>query len=102
MQKGMKIKIGYRNYLVIWGYTSEYGECDKSSGVIWISDKMPLEEQACTLMHEIMHACWEHMNLKPRVDEETAVDGLSRAFSMVLLDNPDMLYWLAEALNGDD
>ncbi len=101
MYGGMKVKIGYKNYPIIWSTDGDCGNCDPNLGVIWVSDKMPLEEQAVTLLHEVLHAIWSDRAMPEKAIEEAAVDGLSRGLATVFIDNPEFLEWLGEALNGD-
>jgi len=97
----MIIKIGYMSYPIIFIDQEDCGTCNAELGIITINSKLPLEQQAVTLLHEVMHGMWEYMRLPTKADEETAVDGLSRCMATVLLDNPDLLDWIGDALNGE-
>lgn len=67
-------------------------------GVIQIDHTIPPDQQADTLIHEILHAIWASRSLPARVSEETAVTRLASALATVLRDNPDLPMWLEQAL----
>lgn len=74
-------------------------DCDLPAGTIYVNPKSPPETQACTLIHEILHAIWDHMDMpKTGMDEEACVEGLSRGLASVIQDNPALMGTLLQGL----
>lgn len=66
---------------------------------ISITDGYPLQEQAATLWHEIIHACYECFGLPDRpLDQEGVCEALERPLATVIRDNPKLLQRLQDAL----
>lgn len=101
MEVPVIIKIGYVHYPVVWLDQEDCGTCNAELGIITISNHLPLEQQAATLLHELMHAVWADRTMPAKADEEAAVDGLSRGLATAFVDNPELLDWLGDALNGE-
>ena len=57
-------------------------------GVIQIEWGQPADEQAETLIHEILHAIWASRQIQEPIDEEGAVSQLASGLATVLRDNP--------------
>jgi hypothetical protein len=59
------------------------------------------EDAANTLLHEILHACWEVGNLPKRASEEKAVHMLSNQLAQVWRDNPQVVAWVTATVARD-
>ena len=69
-------------------------------GIIRISRDVSPAEQARLALHELAHAVWDSRAMAARVDEETAVDGLSAGLAAVFRNNPEFLGVLHQALTN--
>jgi hypothetical protein len=85
----------------------QLGESDHHTLDIHIRLSQDVQQQADTLLHEIMHCCVElGGRLKTWADdadtdevEEHAVARLCSPLLAVLVDNPSMLKWITEQIN---
>lgn len=68
-------------------------------GLIQIDHTIQPEQQADTLIHEVLHAIWRSRGLPDRATEEEAVNRLASGLATVLRDNPDLPLWLEQALH---
>lgn len=100
-----KIKIGFRDVSISLATADELGaDTDgdflDSRARIRILDSLLLPDQAQTLLHEILHACWRF--IVPHSDftimEENAVMVLSYNLTQVWSDNPAVVAWISYAL----
>ncbi len=98
-----KVKIGYRNYKIS---VLPQHEADARGlrgthvghrGVIRIETGMDTEQQANTLFHELLHACWLQSDLPDDVEEHT-VTVLANQLTQVFQDNPQVTKYLRNAL----
>jgi hypothetical protein len=89
-----KLKIGWRDYTIVcWTHkqgrdANRYAEHDGGGWEIRIDFTYPPREAANSLLHELMHACFQVQALDAADDEERTVTGLANGLSMVWRDNP--------------
>ena len=67
------------------------GECDTDTQTISIRDGQPLESEQDTMLHEVIHAIDEAMDVKMK---ETQVKKMATALLAVLKDNPSFCAYL--------
>lgn len=101
------LKIGYEVYRVSVG-TKDFelqGECDTEHATIIINGRPSMRRRAATLIHEILHACWDQAEMGDLGDdarEEQIVNRLSTVLAQTLMDNPQLLRTLEEAGKADN
>lgn len=65
-----------------------------------IDPKLAHDRQVSTILHEVLHACWQFANLDnftdEKVDSEQIISGLERGVLCVLRDNPDLVAYLTD------
>lgn len=103
----MKLKVGHRTYTVRAMTKKEHthedgclGLCKKRAAEILVWPAVSPCDQADTLLHEILHACWDVMHLGDEVREETAVSNLSSSLCQVFRDNPGLIETIRMGLDG--
>ena len=57
------------------------------------------QQEAETLLHEIIHAIRAVTGIHPKDSEERMVSQMSIGMAMVIRDNPDLIVWLQEKLS---
>lgn len=67
-------------------------------GTIMLDPSLSPCQQAETLIHEVLHALWDHMMIPPKPTEEDVVSRLGVGLATVLLDNPKLAADLMGAL----
>lgn len=72
----------------------EWGFIDYRAQKIVLADDAEVERRRITLLHEVLHACTEQVNLKDNDDEETFVSRVSPLLLQVLRENPDLVAYL--------
>lgn len=83
-----RVKVGWRAYAVSALVDSDNaGECDPDHGTIKIKPGDDAH-MAHTLLHEILHACYDQAALRRKDGEERVVAGLANTLAQVLRDNP--------------
>ena len=98
-----QVKVGYNIYTienwptVLATAADRYGECDRMNQIIRLRTDLPIRRLANTLIHEIMHACWENAAADGG-GEEQVVTVMSNQLSSVFTDSPDIVRWLSKAL----
>jgi cob(I)alamin adenosyltransferase len=98
------LRIGYRDFAVEEWDTKQanaagrYGECDKANAILRIDVTYGPEKAANTLLHEILHACYDISGLTDEDNEERTVTQLSSVMAQVIRDNPHLLAYLGHAL----
>lgn len=98
------IRIGYRDFSVeswpsaIAMASDRLGECDKLNGILRVSDNLDGIKAANTLLHEVMHACWELAELDDKDEEEKTVGCLANQLTQVWRDNPKLVAFLNSQL----
>lgn len=96
------LKIGYEVVRVSTG-TKDFelqGEFDAEQGTIIVAAKGTPRRRMATLMHEVLHACWDQAEMGDLGDhdkEEQIVNRLASVLTAVLLDNPQLLRCLHAA-----
>lgn len=91
-----KVKIGWRNYAIQLDEHRTganggdlYGEIKYEQNIIYLYDKLEHDEQAVTLLHEIIHGILYMMGSELR-DNEMLITGLSENLYQVIKDNPEI------------
>ena len=76
------------------------GSCDNALATITIDDQCDSQQQAATLIHEILHAVSFLMavEVKDFKDEEDMVSPMSNGLAAVMRDNPKTFKAIMEAL----
>lgn len=99
------LKIGYRRYRVVpWdeGDAAEngrLGEISHRSGEIRVADSRPIETQAETIVHEVLHALMHDSGADwTNDDEENIVRWLTPRLTAFLADNPDQVREILDML----
>lgn len=94
-----KVRILGREYdLKYTGDITELGLCDTTECKITIRDDQHPVEMADTIVHEIFHGVCYLMDLGLNAEqEENVVRKLATGFTQVLMDNPHLLTYLANA-----
>jgi hypothetical protein len=98
------IRIGYRDFAVEdWdtkhaSSAGRYGECDKANAVIRIDTSYGPVKAVSTLLHEVMHGCYDIAGITDEDNEERTVTQLSNQMTQVFRDNPELLAYLKTAL----
>lgn len=94
-----KVRILGREYSL--KYTediTELGLCDTAECKITIQEGQHPVEMADTIVHEIMHGVFYLMDVGLNAEqEENVVRKLATGFTQVLMDNPHLLTYLANA-----
>ena len=96
------IKIGHLTYtlnvvkdLTVRGLKC-FGSHDGNLKIISIDDSIENTQVTKeTILHESMHALWDHFDL-PTKNEEHTISCLSKGFLMLIVDNPKLLKYLGE------
>jgi hypothetical protein len=93
------VRVLGRNYALLFDHDDpdECGKCEVPDHEINIRDGMPPVEEADTVLHEIMHAVWEHMDIGHRRVEESVVRKLATGLTQVFQDNPALVQYLVDA-----
>jgi hypothetical protein len=104
----MKIKVGYADYEVrgmsplLSDADSCEGMCKTADQVIFIRTDRTPQAQACTLIHEMMHAAFDAFQLpRKKLDEEAICRALEIPLSNLIRDNPKLIEALQKALAGE-
>lgn len=95
-----KLKIGGHEVKVIrtddpvWTSPSQMGAANASRNIIKISKLYPESQQACTLLHEILHTILDNLGHEYKKNDSSAlhnernVEAISQALFQVFRDNP--------------
>ena len=107
-----KIKVLSRDYVVQEMSDKKIGEgiysgtCNSDTAIITISAEYPSQKQACTLIHELLHAVVNEMGMtnvpnleKFEISEETIVNTLANGLAAVIRDNPLLIPAIQKGLN---
>lgn len=94
-----RIKIDGVQYDVdITNLDTEDGEFCATSLAIKVQADAPYETQRTILLHELVHACFEHAGSPPEpLTEEHVACLISRRLLPILRDNPDLVAYLTGA-----
>jgi hypothetical protein len=107
MRMPKRVKVGPFTYQIktVPGLLDErhiYGECDSRKHEISISDEMTGPLTAETLIHELMHAAWETGSIGIEgLTEEKVIRILATQFAAIIRDNPSLVAWIQESLEGE-
>lgn len=94
------VTIGWRRYQIApLTAGDDAGECDADRAIIRLraGDGAYM---AHTLLHEILHACYDQAALRRKDGEERVVSGLANTLAQVLRDNPAVAAFLCKGLNS--
>ena len=69
------------------------GECTPQRGQIRVQQDLSPDQTASTLLHEVLHACWDAAGLTSKTEEET-IRRLEPWILGVLKDNPALVRFL--------
>lgn len=75
----------------------DYGETNEVSGEIRINDKIPLEDQASTLLHEYLHHICVVMNMKEDAREDW-VQAMEFNLRSLIRNNKPNFLWIVNNL----
>lgn len=99
------IKVGYRLYTVqqvtSFGSTTQMGECSTIPPQIQWRDTGNAPENANTILHESLHACFNTFGLCESFSssqEEQLVNTMANALCGLIKDNPELINYLQEKL----
>jgi hypothetical protein len=98
----MHIKVGYADYQVrpLRSDAPVRGLCYYNDHIIELDAGLPPGEQAVTLVHEIIHACFAAFVVSGEgLDEEEVCKRLEVPLAMVLRDNPRLPGVLRKAMD---
>lgn len=78
----------------------DMGSFDSSTETIWIQSEFKSNISAVdTLIHEILHACWDVSALpSSAVVEEQVVASITPVMTQVFRDNPAVVEWISRRL----
>lgn len=95
------IKIGYRDIILKMvdtdPETEDRGTFHSSKGELTVSANLLPPDQAETMLHELLHACWPSGPLPADV-EEGAVSAMAPVLSQIVRDNPLLVKWIVHSL----
>ena len=95
------IKIGARRYslraMPAEDRSEIHGRISLDRGLIMLDPTIPADNQAETLMHEILHGVWYAYNLEDGLKEEAVVTALGTGLMAVFVDNPDLMKVMMDA-----
>ena len=99
----MIIKLDHRDIRVIGipEHPKHVGVFKDQECLIEIVDNQSSQQQAETLIHELLHAIWATRGLPNRITEEACVTRLASGVATVIRDNPGLLHRLELALKGE-
>lgn len=88
-----KIKVGYKEYTIEMmdqlddGCRELYGQCHYDDEIIKLCTRYPINQQKCTLVHELIHAVDNmcHVGLS-----EKQVTRLGKGLYQLIKDNPEL------------
>lgn len=96
-----RIKIGARRYSLRAmpgeDRSEIHGKISLDRGLIMLDPAIPADNQAETLLHEILHGVWYAYNLEDGLKEEAVVTALGTGLMAVFVDNPDLMKVLMDA-----
>jgi len=100
------IRVGYRHYNVVeWDLADasgeeKFGDCGHALARIRISNGLDPEQEANTLFHELLHACYKQQGLSDGAGEEDVVVCLANVLAQVWQDNPKLIAYFDKAFKG--
>lgn len=100
------IKVGHRSYKIAISEDLQdeltgkllLGNTWAAGDTINIIDDIPSDLAPEVILHETLHLFWDSMGLKSKVDEETAVAAMAKAFCIFCKDNPKLISWILTKL----
>ena len=101
------LKIGYKDYKVqevsSFSSSQQLGQCNNQEWNLQYRDAGIDVENMNTILHEAMHGCFYVYGLcevYENRDEERIVNTLTNALVALLKDNPKLVTYITEALDG--
>ena len=94
------IRIGHRKIAILMAPSDMMdadGDYSPLKARIRVRDDLVPHDQAETLIHEILHACWPTTPVVGDI-EEVVVTTLAEHWSEVMLYNPSLMAWLQHSL----
>jgi hypothetical protein len=99
-----QIKVGHLFYNVRpmdqleMALSGNLGHCDDQNLEIAVAENMPDQHKVEVLLHEILHALFESTSLRhdESLQEERVVTALAKGLVGLLIDNPDLIPWMAK------
>ena len=86
------------------GADSARGVFDSAGGTIRIDKTLLTCDQAETVLHELLHACWPNFDIPAEASardwEEIPVSVVAQNLAQVWRDNPKLVSWVSWALNA--
>lgn len=80
-----------------------YGQYSPVEGLIRIDPANPPRRIAETLLHESLHAIWDHYHMQgDPAEEEQIVSVLATALIQIFRDNPEFLELLTQVMEKED
>ena len=108
-RKPSSVRVGHRDMSVAFVSRDAMPDADGDFTIdaqaIRVGDWLAPQTQAEVLIHELLHACWPYRwNACQRPDdiEEDLVTLLAPQLAGVLRDNPSLVLWLTQSLEGDN
>jgi hypothetical protein len=96
------IKVGHRNLSVVLVEDDTLGDArgdfHNYRARIRVSNALIPADQAETMLHEILHACWSVGSAIPSQYEEIAVEMLAGGLAQIWADNPQLIGWISNNL----
>lgn len=99
------VKVGFRDYPIeaydqrIAFKDKAWGHTDHDPPLIRIDAGATVQQQATSLLHEILHAIYAVYQPPYRAkNEEDLVNPLANALASVWRDNPDVVQWIMDGL----
>jgi hypothetical protein len=102
------VRVGYADYAVVSMSPEEaaqadhFGITDVNTFEMRIDFATAEPRRVNTVLHELMHACWDAAQLRDTEDEEKAVAGLANVLCQVIRDNPALIVRMVAALAPPD
>lgn len=103
MKRPYRIKIGPHRYKVIGDAKAErhldhdrLAECDTARAEIRVRPGQAPTQERDSVLHEVLHACWDQTALRDHDIEEQVVSSLAPILLGVIRDNAEFMRWLAD------
>lgn len=81
------------------------GQWRQHDSTILIADHLSPQDQAETVIHELLHGCYPVFDMPAGLDapnvEEIVVSTIAPHFSQIIRDNPLLMTWLRQCLSTD-
>lgn len=102
------VKVGYLRMALEFVPETELGDSRgqwrQHEGRILIADHLSYQDQAETVIHELLHGCYPVFDmpaLESALVEEVVVSTIAPHFAQIIRDNPALMTWMRQCLNTD-